>query len=63
MHFFMMETLGSGVLSSAFFTMCVVWLIHQAEVWLRTWEAKEACDGDGGAGFLAGKGGGPPHTE
>mmetsp|Transcript_29193 Transcript_29193/g.86393 ORF Transcript_29193/g.86393 Transcript_29193/m.86393 type:complete len:301 (+) Transcript_29193:2565-3467(+) len=35
-HFFMTATFGSGVPISAFLTMCFVFSIHHAEVWLST---------------------------
>ena len=40
LHFFITETHGSGVASSALGTMCPVFRIHQAEVSLSTWPLK-----------------------
>lgn len=43
-HFFMTVMLGSGWLSTAFFTMCVVLLNHHMLVWFSTckqaWHAR-----------------------
>lgn len=45
LHFFMIATLGSGTLMSAFLTMWVVFWNHQALVWFSTCGMHTRVDG------------------